>query len=153
MAVRVPTDEEYAAYDGEDCRRLWESVGPNWRCPSCNRTLREIMRWTKKGPRPFKGIHEPFWGWRAGLHEHHDHRQGEHVDLGRGRFPATIICDQCNSCEGNAKWRLKLPKEFSFSPQEIAQFVTATPHGKTKIDLGKAREIYERSHRGRPWSA
>jgi hypothetical protein len=53
-----------------------------------------------------------------------------------------VLCDQCNAADGAAKRRLKLPDNFSFSPVEIAQFVTATPHGKHVIDLGLAERIY-----------
>ena len=60
-----------------------------------------------------------------------------------GRFPMTTICDQCNSSDGAAKRKLKLPKAFSFSPQEIGRFVKATPHGKHEIDYDVAKEIYE----------
>ncbi|MCI5113700.1 MAG: hypothetical protein D3913_10405 [Candidatus Electrothrix sp. LOE1_4_5] len=55
----------------------------------------------------------------------------------------TTICDQCNASDGAAKRKLKLPKNFSFSPQEIGCFVKATPHGKHKIDYEIAKAIYE----------
>jgi hypothetical protein len=83
----------------------------------------------------------------AGLHTHHDHSQG-YVDIGRGRFAEIVICDQCNAADGQAKWRLGLPQDFSFTPSEIRQFVTAEPHGKHKIDYERARSIYESLQRG-----
>lgn len=140
--MRIPTDQEYKAYDGEHCFRLWREVGDSWKCPVCRRTRREIMRWTRRQPKPMKGITKSYMGWMAGLHRHHDHSQGEYVDLARGRFPATIICDQCNAAEGRVKQKLCLPAVFSFSPQEMAQFITAIPHGRHKIDLDKAWHVY-----------
>jgi len=65
------------------------------------------------------------------------------MSVNRGRFPETVICDQCNSADGAAKRKLRLPKDFSFAPYEIAMFVTAIPHGKHKINFDAARAIYE----------
>lgn len=41
------------------------------------------------------------------------------------------------------KRKLKLPKDFSFSPQEIAMFITATPHGTHKIDFERALGVFQ----------
>lgn len=82
-----------------------------------------------------------FEDWMAGLHEHHDHASSWDA-IGVARFPPTVLCDQCNAADGAAKRRLKLPDNFSFSPAEIARFVTATPHGKHAIDLDVANRIY-----------
>src|SRR3546814_10453770 len=57
----------------------------------------------------------------AGLHEHHDHARSWD-GIGVARFQPTVLCDQCNSADGAAKRRLKLPNNFSFSPAEIARF-------------------------------
>ena len=138
--IRLPTDEDYQSYDGAHCRNLWKKVDDSWRCPGCGRAKREIMRWTRRKPKPQSGIHEPDWGWMAGLHARRDHT-GEQSS-GIGRFHETIICDHCTSAATSAKKRLGLPKEFSFAPCEIRSFVTATPHGPHKIDLDRAREEY-----------
>lgn len=82
-------------------------------------------------------------GWMAGLHRHHDHSTGDAIDLGQGRFPGTVICDQCNAADGLAKRKLGLPSDFSFSPTEIGRFIIATPYGKHKIDYDKARSVYD----------
>jgi hypothetical protein len=78
---------------------------------------------------------EPFWGWMAGLHTHHDHSQGYVAEV--------VICDQCNSADGMAKRRLSLPAEFSFSAEEIRRFVLPEPHGSHRIDLEQARCLYD----------
>ena len=96
------------------------------------------MRWTKRTPHG----EEPFWGWMPGLHKHHDHSKG-YVDIGTGRFAAAVMCDQCNAADGLVKRRLGLPPEFSFTPAEIRQIVTPEPHNRHKIDLARARSIYE----------
>jgi predicted Fe-S protein YdhL (DUF1289 family) len=138
MAKRIPSAEDYRAYDGAHCFALWKSLDDSWRCPACGRSKFEIMRWTRRTPHG----REPFWGWMAGLHTHHDHSQG-YVDVSRGRFAEVVICDQCNSADGLAKRRLGLPPDFSFTPAEIRRFVAPEPHGRHKIDFERARRIYE----------
>ena len=51
----------------------------------------------------------------------------------------------CNLADGLAKRKLKLPKDFSFSPDEIKQFINPKPHTKShEIDYEKAKKVYER---------
>jgi len=78
----------------------------------------------------------------AGLHEHHDHARGWDGS-GRARFSPIVICDQCNAADGSAKRRLQLPANFSFTPQEISQFITATPHGRHTLNFEAAQRIYD----------
>lgn len=77
-------------------------------------------------------------GFTISLTKHHCHAGC--------RFPRTLICGDCNSADGAAKRKLKLPDSWSFSPQEIGKFVATTPHsGKTLIDYDEARRIFENS--------
>ncbi|PWD57737.1 hypothetical protein DF211_20550 [Pectobacterium parmentieri] len=64
------------------------------------------------------------------------------MGLGVPRFPETLICGQCNSVDGTVKRMLKLPKHFSFSPQEMQIFIKAVPHGKHEIDYERAFELF-----------
>lgn len=141
MRAKFPTAAEYDAYDGAHCHQLWKQVPQSWRCPGCDRVKFEVMRWTTRYFKSGIGKCDPYMGWMAGLHRHHDHRQG-FLDTKNGRFEVTIICDQCNSADGAAKRKLNLPKNFTFSPSEIRAFVKAVPHGPHKIDFQKARAIY-----------
>jgi len=138
---KIPTDEEYNSYNGEYCFRLWAALNEQWRCPGCNRSKREILRWTKRYLQPQKGIHKPYFGWMAGLHTHHDHSAP--FLSGNGRFPDTVICDHCNSADGVVKRKLQLPDNFSFSPSEIKEFITAKAYDSHKVDFEKAKGIYE----------
>jgi hypothetical protein len=52
------------------------------------------------------------------------------------------MCDQCNAADGTAKKKLGRPANWSFSPAEIAQFVTATPHARHQLNLNIAAAIY-----------
>jgi hypothetical protein len=140
---KVPTEEECAAYDGEHCRALWMGCAGDWRCPGCNRTKCELLRWTKKIWPPGIGPDrtKPHLGWKAGLHRHHDHG----IDYGKkSRFSETVICDHCNLVDVRVRRRIVgMRKDFSFSPAEIRQIVLATPHCGHWIDFDKARVIYE----------
>jgi hypothetical protein len=49
-----------------------------------------------------------------------------------------LILEASQGCE-----RLGLALEFSFAPSEIRQFVTPEAHDRHKIDLARARLIYE----------
>lgn len=130
--LRIPTQDEVLAFDGAHCKHLYANLAPEWRCPGCGRARHQLLRWTMLYPNsPHRRM-----GWAAGLHEHHDHGGGS------GRFPRTIVCEQCNSADAAAKRELKLPKLFSFSPAEIRQFVFATPHGWHLIDYAAAQRIY-----------
>ena len=149
MAVKKPSRDDFRFYDGAHTKSLWGSVGEEWECPGCGRTKFELLRWARRKDvtNLSRGV---FWGWLAPLARHHDH--GAEYTLGKEdiyrdgtpRFSNTIICDQCNSADGAAKRKLQLPRDFSFSPAEIRQFVVARPHDKHQIDYEKALEIYKR---------
>jgi hypothetical protein len=75
-------------------------------------------------------------GFTVTLANHHCH--------GEGRFPTTLICGDCNSADGTAKRKLRLPRNWSFSPAEIATFVAVPVHsGATLIDYEQAKRIYD----------
>ncbi|MDQ2701848.1 MAG: hypothetical protein M3Y70_03330 [Pseudomonadota bacterium] len=81
------------------------------------------MRWTLRFPTQPNA----FMGWVDALHRHHDH--GGDAPGGTARFDRVVICDQCNAADGRARLQLGLPRDFSFSPAEIGQFIRGTPHG------------------------
>lgn len=136
---RIPTEADLGAFTGMHCRNLYlEAVRTGWRCPSCSRSAPELVRWTEiRGP-----------SWRARFGD--EHGMGFTVTLtghhchGEGRFPETLICGDCNSADGAAKRKLRLPGSWSFTPAEIGSFVTVSRHsGATKIDYAKALQIYD----------
>jgi hypothetical protein len=133
----IPTLDDFLKYTGAHTPALWQSVGDTWVCPACRRTKFEQLRWTTRNPRSL----DRFKDWIAPLHTHHDHAAG-HFGPGRPRFPATVMCDQCNAADGQAKKRLGLPPNFSFSPEEIGRFIVATPHQPHVVDLVLAAAIY-----------
>ena len=141
METKVPTHQEYLEYDGAHCFQLWNGLSDSWRCPACDRTKLQVLRWTRRFFKLGVGTCPSFMGWMAGLHRHHDHSQG-FVEQGTGRFPAAVICDQCNASDGAVKRQLKLPEDFSFSPSEIGNIIITSPYGKHSIDLAKAQHVY-----------
>lgn len=141
--MKIPTDEDYYSYNGAHTSILWNKLNDYWRCPACNRTKREIMRWTKRFIKGRGGvIVKTYYGWMAALHTHHDH--GGDCEFEKSRFHKQVVCDHCNAADGRAKRILGLPSTFSFSPKEIGKFITATPHAGHKTNYGKAKEIYDR---------
>jgi hypothetical protein len=137
---RPPTAAEIACFDGMHCASLYAScVATGWRCPSCNRTAPELIRWSEiRGP-SWRARYGDEWGrgWTISITRHHCHSETS------VRFPETVICGDCNSADGAAKRKLKLPADFSFSPRELAQFVKCTPYsGKTEIDCNTALLLF-----------
>ena len=113
----------------------FKNLPEDWMCPSCGRKKREIMRWKLRGKKDKRYV-----GWVAEIHLHHDH--GE--DFGRDpRFEPIKICSQCNAADGHMKTKLKLPKDFSFSPCEISRFISATANGWHDYDYEKAKKIFK----------
>ncbi len=137
--VKIPTIEDFEKYRGGHTFKKWRALPSDWRCPVCGRSPFELLTWTKSKT----GYGAPMgeYQWLAPLHEHHDHRTDGYAIA--PRFLSTLICSDCNHAEGRAKRRLHLPKWFSFSPMELRHFVTGSPHNGVKIDLDRAREIYE----------
>jgi len=137
--VKIPTIEEFEKYTGLHCHKLWDSVGAGYKCPSCGRNKFELLKWSVRFPKkPTR-----FYSWVATLHRHHDHSDNSPF-RNQGRFEETKICGQCNSADGAAKRKLRLPKSFSFSPAEIRQFVSSEPHSVHKIDYERALAIFHR---------
>jgi len=133
---RIPTFDEMRGFTGAHCGRLYASLAFDWRCPSCNRSKYELLRWTMLFP------HTPqkFLGWAGGLHRHHDH--GADAGTARERFPETPMCEQCNNADTSAKRELALPANFSFSPAEISRFIIAIPHGWHLLNYAAAQREY-----------
>ncbi|MCV9940433.1 hypothetical protein OIU35_29130 [Boseaceae bacterium BT-24-1] len=145
--------------DGVDLNESWALTWYSWACRCCRRDKAQIFR---LGPRNI--LH-------AKLEFHHDHMrdtvfkrakelcgdEARWIELCRGRsihiltdhirelllrFPRSLICSDCNAADGTAKARLGLPASFSFSPSEIAAFITIAPNKEHGIQTDKARAIW-----------
>lgn len=122
-------------------------VSPDWRCPCCYRTKREMARLDKNGD------------LLCAIHDHHDHycerfdvdtRKLANGDWNFGnavrdsliRFPNTLICNDCNVAEPNAKKIVGAPTFFSFTPFEIAYFIDIEDR-KVTVNEKRAHRAYE----------
>ena len=141
MVRRVQSQADYLSFDGAHSLKLWRSRDDTWMCPGWRRINFEIISWTDRYVKNGKKC-APYKDWHASLHTHHDHGSDRLSVPKQARFPDTVICDQCNSADCQAMKRLQLAGDFSFSPEEISQFVTSQPHGKHKFDFQKAMEVY-----------
>lgn len=118
-------------------------VSENWRCPCCQRSKPEFARLDKNGE------------LLCELHRHHDHFGDEamrlisrdcHFDGLREsfcRFPATLVCSDCNVAEPNAKNLVKAPSYFSFAPYEIAIFIDVRQGAGHEVDPAEAHRCFK----------
>ncbi len=118
-------------------------VGLNWRCPCCHRSKEEIARLDRNAH------------LLCELHRHHDHFGDEansRLPSGPGvadvlasfcRFPDVLICSDCNVAEPAAKRIVGAPSYFTFTPYEIATFITVRNNKPHLVDDDRARQAYE----------
>lgn len=141
-----------------DLNSGWAAAWSAWSCPCCRREKPQIARLSPGGVLLCR------------LEFHHDHigdlakrifreriqRSDDrdiNIQVSRAkdalmplveRFEPTLICIDCNLAEGRAK--LELTKEigthFTFTPSEIATFITVAPNRTHEIDLEKARAAW-----------
>lgn len=141
---RIPTEEEIKLFTGMHCARLYAwAIATRWSCPSCGRTATQLIRWTDiRGPAWRARYGDEYgMGFTIALTKHHCHAGY--------RFPQTLICGDCNSADGAAKRKLRLPRSWSFAPSEIGQFVSTQPHsGQTTINYAVAQRIYDAACQG-----
>ena len=135
---RIPTPAELEAFNGMHCSALYrDAFRTGWRCPSCERSAHQLVRWTYIGGKSWRERYgdEHGMGFSISMTRHHCH--------GDGRFPETLICGDCNSADGAAKRKLGLPSYWSFTPAELGRIVQVAPHsGATSIDYDEALRIY-----------
>ena len=136
----------------------WVVVDQSWRCPSCARSKPEIARLSPKGFILCK------------LVVHHDHMgdalrshfaaaieaasgvdgntaMSRQIDFVSGAFAAfepTRVCEDCNNADVSAKRAVGAPREFSFSPHQISEFISPSPNSPHTIDNVLAAAVWSR---------
>jgi hypothetical protein len=123
-------------------------VEPRWRCPCCFRAKEEFARLDKSE------------NLLCRLVFHHDHFENcvrDMMDARRResewhavcaiensfiRFAPTLVCEDCNLAEAEAKRIVGAPKDFSFAPHEIASFITVTNNRPHEVCASRAREVF-----------
>jgi hypothetical protein len=138
--LREPTQQDFESYRGGHTFKKWAGLPSDWHCPACKRSKFQLLTWTKSLT-GYGGTIRGQYQWLAPIQEHHDHRAdgGAHSP----RFCATLICSDCNTADGKVKRLLKLPRDFSFSPEELGQIITGYAHCGIDTDLAIARNIYD----------
>ena len=139
--------------------QLWDEQRPDWMCGCCRRTKPALWRRGKDGRLV------------GALHQHHDHLMdypnallrihlgpdwtaileqkhpgADHFRSGLcrfvERFPAEIICQDCNVAEGAAKRHVQGDRFFSFAPPEIARIITPMSSATHQVNREIAARIW-----------
>lgn len=128
------------------CNRKWEMLNHGWQCPVCNRTKRQILQWGKRVGS--NALRYGDIGWKAGIHTHHGQ------EMGKGRFPPTLVCGACNYLDARLKRKIGIGNEFSFSPIEMRECLVLARHNDKirdcDIDFETAQTIYATYVHARP---
>lgn len=145
---------------GLDLNQNWALIDRLWSCPVCKRQKADIFRVSSRGI------------LLANLEEHHDHLRDfvnrrareiwgtewprnapigtahilDHLENVVSSFSHELVCWDCNSADGaiKAQSRGKIHDYFSFSPKEIAEFITVRTNAPHQIDFAKAEESWAR---------
>jgi len=142
--------------DAIDMTLAWAWTPIDWACPACRRGKRDIARLTEKGKLMCRLVEH--YDHMADLVEAEFERQcKEHGTIVADEFGKefakrasqmvaaydnTIICDDCNTADPRAKRDVNTHKDFSYSPQEIGEFVRARPNVPHEIDREQAKRIW-----------
>ncbi len=144
---------------GLDLNELWAETRRDWRCPACQRSKADILRLTDSGillarldlhhdhlgdfiKTELKAKFGPKWGTEGPPGAARAEEVAERLLI---RFAWTNLCVDCNGADAAAKRAISaIPRAFSFSPPEIAEFVTATPNTPHAIDFDRAKAVWDR---------
>ncbi|WP_146214425.1 hypothetical protein [Rhizobium sp. 11515TR] len=140
--------------------RAWAGLWQSWSCPCCGRNKSEIARINSAGVLlcQIEVHHDHLGDWAERKFSELNPRSDEkamnlQIDWCKQptlqlveRFPRTAICLDCNLVEGKAKACLgkEIFRDFSFSPSEIAQFITVQANQVHGFDRGKVAEIWKK---------
>lgn len=126
----------------------FSKVPVDWRCPVCCRSKAEMARLDKN------------CNLLCAIPSHHDHFADEAYDRLKSagdenwqmrtafaesfsRFPPTLVCNDCNIADVQAKSSVGAPSYFSFAPHEIACFIEVKPNQPHQLKPAAAQEMYE----------
>lgn len=144
-----------------DMNSWWVETPTYWTCPGCGREKLEIARLNTNGE------------IMCHLVEHHDHmkdvlkRRFQEISISREKvianaeaekfakrssmmisaFENTIVCVDCNNADAVAKKVVKAHPDFSFSSQELRQFINSTSNHPHQINEESAKKIWIESER------
>lgn len=144
-----------------DLNRGWAATWTEWSCPCCKRHKRQIVRLTPGGV------------LLCHLELHHDHLDDFvkklfekiltccddpeiRVQISRAegalrplveRFECALICSDCNLADGRVKreFRNEIEPHFTFTPSEIADFITIRDNQQHEVNFERARAIWTKA--------
>ena len=139
-----------------DMNSWWVETPTHWICPGCGRGKLDVARLNTKGE------------IMCHLVEHHDHmkdvlkRRFQEISINREKviasaeaekfakrssmmisaFENTIVCVDCNNADAVAKKAVSAHSDFSFSSQELRQFINSTSNQPHQIIEKTAEKIW-----------
>jgi hypothetical protein len=141
--VRPPTDSEFAAVESAQGEtKTWTQAGPDWLCPCCGRSKREICRKSNRGK------------WTARIHRVVEYvPEDDEESLARrrpdaasqiivGSYHSVLICHDCRNVSAELQRRRAGLSEQSLTLENVRELVEgATPHLPHEIDFERATAI------------
>lgn len=141
--VRPPTESEFAAVEAAQGEtKTWILAGPDWLCPCCGRSKREICRKSNRGR------------WTARIHRVVEYvPEDDEYSLARrrpdaasqiviGSYRTVLICHDCRNVSSELQRRLAGLSEQSLTLDDLRELVEgATPHSPHEIDFERAAAL------------
>lgn len=144
------------ASDGVDMTDLWIRTPQFWTCPGCGREKEQIVRLNAKNQLMCR------------LVEHHDHMKDLLLERFRNisaslkivvadekaerfakrsvsmvsSYDNTVICEDCNAADGKAKKIVPTHIKYSYSSNEIRQFIYPRANQPHEINIEVANRIW-----------
>lgn len=142
---------------GLDLNENWALSRQSWSCPVCKRSKSEIFRLTQRKILLAKlelhhdHLRDWIWPWATKLFG----AAGFLATPGAGlildqvrdltsRFSYALVCSECNAADGLVKGKARglIDERFSFTPAEIALFVSPHANGPHDVDVEKALDVW-----------
>ncbi|UFW92025.1 hypothetical protein BjapCC829_49705 (plasmid) [Bradyrhizobium barranii] len=138
--VRSPTDSEFAAVEAAQGEtKAWIQAGPDWLCPSCGRSKREICRKSNRGK------------WTARIHRVVDflpeddeesftrRRSVVSSQIIIGSYRRVLICHDCRNVTAELLRRKAGFDEQCLTLDDLRELVEgAAPHSPHQVDFEQA---------------
>lgn len=136
---KVPTDDEWKAFDGRAASTKWKNSGSDWLCPICERSKRQLLRWSKSKE------------WFAGIYDHvevcAEFTQSKADAIPR-LHPAShhhviLICADCRHVESELRRRHRAPEfvRAFLTLEQIGAVIQASPHQQHEVDWERAAKV------------
>lgn len=134
----------------------WVLLPQDWRCPCCLRSKFEITRIGRAGQILAKIVSHHDHMRSAPEHEFYAAFKGDRssAEYKRGydlvmrlhdhfcAFDDVLVCEDCNNADSKAAKEVSAPENFSFSVEQMRQFLKPTAHRRHDLDQEKLRSVW-----------